>query len=331
MREQLHKARLLQSAEPGETPTSGTGILGLSTTSLAGALRRQPAPDVVVVGAAVDLGSATNPGARHGPEVLRRFSSPQLSLTDDDGRVRGVVDPVRGPSPLIGRTVLDIGDLFAVPNDPRQPRHKVYSAVEATVRSIAANGIRPLVLGGDHSITAPAYLATVADGTTNTLVVLDAHLDAEEPGITQFDQLTHVNFLSQILATQPQTTIYVLGARDLISPHLWPLPDRLKCLTVDDGLDELGRIPPTDIYLSVDADVLDPAFFPATGHPVPGGLSVDQLLKAIETVGSHHSVVAADLVEAVHSRDHDYTTGQVGGRVVRSLLEAMVSGVKDES
>lgn len=322
--DRLHKEGMIQRKPDLNAPLGPKreGVLGVPATSLAQALGRTPAPDIVVLGAAVDIGAASNPGARHAPEVLRRFSSRLLASADDDGRIKDVFDPAYGPSPLIGKAVLDIGDLFAAPSDPRQSRSKIYSAIEATVQSIVCNAVLPLLLGGDHSVTAPAYLA-VSDYRPTALVVFDAHLDAEESGITRFEELTHVNFLSQILALRPSTEVYVLGVREPVGANLWPLPDRLKCFNLSKGLAFLKTLPPTDLYLSVDVDVLDPSFFPATGHPVPGGLSVSELTQAIDEIGSHHRVVAADLVEAMHSREHDYTTGQVGGYVVRNLLEAL--------
>lgn len=219
----------------------------------------------MIIGAAVDLGSAAKPGARHAPEVLRRFSARTFSGTDAAGRITGIFDPVSGPSPLNGTAVSDIGDLFAVPDDPRRPRTTVYSSIEATVESVVCNGVRPLLIGGDHSVTSPAYLA-VSKHVRADLVVFDAHLDADESGVDSFEQLTHANFLSHVMSLRPGIDVYVLGVREPVGRQLWPLPDRLRCFSLADGLAHLSGMAPRDLYLSVDVDVLDPAFFPATGH-----------------------------------------------------------------
>jgi hypothetical protein len=158
--ERLRRDRMIQDGAPPAAGPYRQGILGLPFASLAQALYADPRPDIMVIGAAVDIGSAAKPGARHAPEVLRRFSGRTFSATDAAGRIVGVFDPINGPSPLNGTAVFDIGDLFAVPDDPRRPRSLVYSSIETTVESVVCNGVRPLIIGGDHSVTAPSYLTS---------------------------------------------------------------------------------------------------------------------------------------------------------------------------
>jgi agmatinase len=87
---------------------------------------------------------------------------------------------------------------------------------------------------------------------------------------------------------------------------------------VQDALAAVGEGP---VYISVDVDVLDPAFAPGTGTPEPGGLSSRELLWAVRTLASQVDVVGADLVEVlptlIGSSD---ITALVGDRIVREVL-----------
>jgi agmatinase len=332
---ELESSRLKSLCDAGMIDPAGAGcqrptrlaegILGIRATTFADALKRTPKADIVVFGAPTDAGAAAKPGARHGPDVLRRFSSRMLRDARETGEPADLYDPVTGPSPLNGCRVFDAGDLYPIGSALTRSRSQIYEAIESSVHAVVANKIKPLLLGGDHSITAPAFLAASADNPAS-LIIFDAHLDAEDSGIRQFEQLTHVSFISLIITLRPNSDIYVLGAREPIHGNLWPLPPQVKCLTVAAGTDLICQLPRSEVYISIDMDVLDPAIFPATGHPVPGGITLRELAQAVRDIGRAQNVAGADIVEVLHAPAHDYVSGLAGGHIVRTLMEAIAAG-----
>ena len=273
--------------------------------------------DVAIVGAPMDDLVSDRPGARLAPRAIRAASSPpgpHLEVKVD------AIATLR---------VLDFGDAPVIPADPERS----HAAIEATVGQVLTAGALPVVLGGDHSVTEPAIRACAAARGPVGVVHFDTHTDtgAEVFGVER----SHGTFMRRLIddgrvdpARYAQIGLrgYWPGEREFA----WQAERGVTSLFAHDvrdlGIREVVRrviaaVGPGPAYLTVDVDVLDPAFVPGTGTPEPGGLSASELLLGVRTVAAELELVGADVVEvipiAIGTAD---ASALVAERVVREVL-----------
>ena len=225
--------------------------------------------------------------------------------------------------------VVDFGDAPVVPADAAATD----AAIEATVRAVADAGVLPVVLGGDHSITHPAVRARRGDGPPLGLLQLDAHADTAEEvfGValshgTQMRRLVQDGHVDparfaqlglrgywpgpEVFAWQREQGITTLRAHELRAAGL--------PAAVDAAAAAVGQGP---AWLTVDIDVLDPAFAPGTGTPEPGGLTSEELLWLVRELASRCTLAGLDVVEVSPMEEgSDDRTALVASRVVRQAL-----------
>lgn len=285
------------------------------------------APDVAIIGAPFDMAVTHRPGARFGPRAIRgagyltAWSLHHLGL---------------GIEPMTVLTAIDAGDAFCPPSDIERS----HEAIREKLRGLytAAPAVIPIVLGGDHSITYPAA-GTVADHHDRRvgIVHFDAHADAADASFGQ--HLSHGTPMRRLIEAG-----HVAG-RNFVQVGLrgyWPPPDVMAWMrdqgmrshtiyeieergfdvvlreAIEQALDSCDSL-----YLSVDIDVLDPAFAPGTGTPEPGGLESRELLRAVRKIACELPVVGVDIVEVSPPYDPAGITAEVAFRVG---LEA-ISGI----
>jgi agmatinase len=273
--------------------------------------------DVAIVGAPMDDLVSDRPGARLAPRAIRAASSPPgphlEAKVDAIARLR----------------VLDFGDAPVIPADPLRS----HAAIEATVGQVLAAGALPFVLGGDHSVSEPAVRACAAARGPVGVVHFDTHTDtgAEVFGVER----SHGTFMRRLIDdgqvdarryAQIGLRGYWPGEREFA----WQAERGVTSLFAHDvrdlGIREAVRraveaVGPGPAYLTVDVDVLDPAFVPGTGTPEPGGLTASELLLGVRTVAAELELVGADVVEviptAIGTAD---ASALVAERVVRETL-----------
>jgi agmatinase len=274
--------------------------------------------DVVVVGAPTDDLVSNRPGARFGPRAIRAArSSPGAHL---EAKVDAFVE----------LRMADFGDAPVVPADPA----RTHAAIEQTVTQVLEAGAIPIVLGGDHSISEPDIRAcSVRHGGPIGLVHFDTHTDT---GTQVFGvDVSHGTPMYRLVEegrVDPRRYVQI-GLRGY-----WPGPPefewqedhRIMSFFAHDvravGIEEIVRralevAGDGPCFLSIDVDVLDPAFAPGTGTPEPGGLTPAELFWAARTVAAGVDLVGADVVEviptAVGSAD---ITALVAERTVREVM-----------
>jgi agmatinase len=273
--------------------------------------------DVAIVGAPMDDLVSDRPGARLAPRAIRGASSPP------------------GPHLEVGidafaeLRVVDFGDAPVIPADPETS----HAAIEATVGQVLAAGVLPVVLGGDHSITEPSLRACAGTHGPVGLVHFDTHTDTGEEvfGV----EFSHGTFIRRLVDQG-----HIDGARyaQIGLRGYWPGPEEfgwqaehgITSLFMHDvrdlGIREVVRrtiaaVGPGPTYLTVDVDVLDPAFVPGTGTPEPGGMTAVDLLLAVRTVAAELDLIGADVVEVIPTGvgTDDYSA-LVAERVIREAL-----------
>jgi agmatinase len=273
--------------------------------------------DVAIIGAPMDELVTDRPGARMGPRAIRAASAPHGQHLE------------AGVDALEQLTVIDFGDAAIVPADPPTS----HAAITSLVAEVLAAGVLPYLLGGDHSITEPEARAHAPVHGPIGMVHFDTHTDTGEKQWGA--DLSHGTPMYRIVDQgyiDPRRYVQI-GLRGY-----WPGPvefgwQKEKGITSffahdvrDRGIravveETLRIVGPGPVLLTVDVDVLDPAFAPGTGTPEPGGLSSRELLWACRTVAENLELVGADVVEVaptmVGTAD---ITALVAERVVRETL-----------
>jgi agmatinase len=278
--------------------------------------------DVAIVGAPTDDLVSDRPGTRFAPRAIRAAScppGPHLEAGIDAFELLRVVD---------------FGDAPVLPADPARS----HAAIESTVGEVLAAGAIPIVLGGDHSIAEPDIRACAARHGPLGLVHLDAHTDtgSEVFGVeashgTPMRRLVEAGHVDPARYAQVGLRGYWPGEaefawqaeRGIASIFMHEVRGQGIDAAVERAVAAAGEGP---VFLSVDVDVLDPAFAPGTGTPEPGGMSSAELLRACRLLAGRVELVGAELVEAiptaVGSAD---VTALVAERTVREILTGIAS------
>ena len=237
--------------------------------------------------------------------------------------------------PLTELGVVDLGDVEM----PSGETERSLAALEDAVRTVAAEGVIPVILGGDHTIALPDVTGvahTVGWGRVS-VIHFDAHADT---GDSQFGTLyghgTPMRRLIESGACRGDRFLQV-GLRGY-----WPEPETLRWMAdqqmrsfemteiVDRGLDavldEAMAVALTEcdaVFLSIDVDVVDPGSAPGTGTPEPGGLTSRQLLDAVRRLTMELPVAGLDIVEVSPPYDHAEVTAYLANRVVLEALSGI--------
>lgn len=273
--------------------------------------------DVAIVGAPMDDLVSDRPGARLAPRAIRGASSPpgphlEVKL-DAFAELR----------------VVDFGDAPVIPADVDVS----HGAIEATVGQVLAAGALPVVLGGDHSITEPSVRAVAARHGPVGMVHFDTHTDT---GVEVFGvERSHGTFIRRLIeAGQLDGRRYAqIGLRGYWpgeAEFAWQAEQGITSFFMHDvrdhGIVEVVRraieaVGEGPVYLTVDVDVLDPAFVPGTGTPEPGGMTAVDLLLAVRTVAAELQLIGFDVVEVIPtSVGTNDASALVAERVVREAL-----------
>jgi agmatinase len=275
--------------------------------------------DVAIVGAPMDDLVSDRPGTRFAPRAIRAASCPPGPHLE------------AGVDAFAALRIADFGDAPVLPADALRS----HAAIEATVGQVLAAGAIPVVLGGDHAITEPSVRACAAVHGPVGMVHFDTHTDtgAEVFGV----EISHGTFIRRLVDQGAiDAARYVqIGLRGYWPGEAefgWQAERGITSLFAHDvrdlGIREVVRRAIAavgaggPVYLTVDVDVLDPAFLGGgTGTPEPGGMTPTELLLAVRTVATELDLVGADVVEViptgVGSAD---LSALVADRIVREAL-----------
>ncbi|MGC5561934.1 arginase family protein [Streptomyces sp. FR-108] len=307
----------------GTAVRPGAGALGLPAADADALLSGALTADAVLLGLPSDAGVTSVPGQRHGPEIFRKLSPGHDWTVTEDGALGGVLDPLTGGPVLDGRRVFDLGDLGSVPLDPRVDRATYYRAVTGLAQRLAGTSATPLFIGGDHALSAPVATGLAAEHGSLHMVCFDAHCDYSSRPMPGLADITHGDFLGHLLQTGVLSGCDLYGVRTFLPASWGPLPPNLRCSYAYD-FPEPADGEGTATYLSIDLDAIDPAEFPATGHPEAGGYRLRELLTAVEHVCRTRRVVAVDIVEALQDDRENRATSATISTLVMSCLRALL-------
>ena len=288
--------------------------------------------DIAIIGAPVDMGVVGRPGARYGPRAIR-----QADYWPKPAKSSNLYHLNLEVFPLKEMNVVDFGDA----NCPPSSLEKSHEAVENKVTEALDADAIPIVLGGDHSITWPSATAVAKKyGYGNVgMVHFDAHADTRESSYGDV-LIGHGSPMRRLIESGaiPGKNFVQVGLRGPWPPPVdqkwmkdqgmrWHLMaeiekkgfDSVLEMAISEALDG-----PDKLYISVDVDVMDPAFAPGTGTPEPGGISSLELLRAIREIVLSKGMVAMDVVEVapVYDQPGDITA-QAAHRCIYEAISAL--------
>lgn len=264
--------------------------------------------DVVVLGIPFDAAVSNRPGARFGPQAIRRASAifdndPQYPFARDLFETMAVAD--------YGDVLLDYGNHRETPE-----------RIERHAAEILSTGAYLLGLGGDHFVTWPLLKAHAAKHGPLALVHFDAHQDTwDDDG----ERIDHGSFVARAVregVIDAPRSIQIgirtqapedFGIRIL---HGHQVEDMSAQAIADAIIDHVGSVP---CYLTFDIDCLDPAFAPGTGTPVAGGPSSAKILSVLRKLGGL-DIRGSDVVEVAPAYDHADITAIAGATVAMYML-----------
>ncbi len=273
--------------------------------------------DIVIVGVPYDGGVTNRPGARHGPRAVRDLSS----------MIRKV-NQATGAAPFDEATVVDGGDIWAERPFRLEDAHV---EIEAGFRRLRESGAVPLAVGGDHSISLPAFRALFGGGPPVGMVHIDAHCDTGDDYLgSRFHHGAPFRRAVEEGLLDPGRTVQIGIRGSLFDPDMWRFSyeSGMRVLPMEEvheiGPKEVARIARETVgggpaYLSFDIDSLDPAFAPGTGTPEVGGFSTAEALALLRGLAGV-DFVAGDLVEVAPPFDSAGVTALAGANILFEML-----------
>lgn len=269
-----------------------------------GSIADWEAAKLILLGVPMDCTTSFRPGARFGPSKVREVSDGleeysfylDRSLTDvayyDAGDVPVVFGDVDTTLALIKRVITELVSLEKV----------------------------PLLIGGEHLVSLPAIQALADQHGKLTVLHFDAHADLRDEYLGQ--RLSHATVMRRVTERIGPRNLYQFGIRSGTEKefgfgyqHTRFYPDAVL-EPLRDCLAELGQEP---VYVTIDIDVVDPAFAPGTGAPEPVGCTSREIMEVVHLLGCLN-VVGLDIVELSPSLDYGDTTAILVAKLVREAL-----------
>jgi len=244
-------------------------------------------------------------GADHGPRELRLAS-----------------DSIETYSPFLGRDLEDlaIADLGDCELGDGSPREQLGRAREE-IRRFWRPGLRPVMLGGDHTATLPVIEILAPAIPELRILQLDAHPDLREEFLGE--RYNYASAMARVMDVVAPERVYQVGMRtgareeyQRKAPHLFPAHRTRPLDAVRSLLPELAAHP---LYVTVDVDVLDPSEAPGTGAPEPCGITAAELVEIVRLLAPC-SIVGTDLMEVAHAWDPSGRTGITASWILREAI-----------
>jgi agmatinase len=210
----------------------------------------------------------------------------------------------------------DIGDLdIGVGNIPY-----ALSTIHNTTKSILADGKKPMMVGGEHLVSYSTIKAMYEKYPDLRVIHFDAHTDLREDFLGNV--MSHATFMRHVHKFLGDNRIYQFGIRsgdkeefEWSKEHV--IQQKYDISNLSKVIEVIKQYP---VYVTIDLDVLDPAYFPGTGTPEPGGISFKELLWAFSEFEKLNNFVGADIVELSPMLDASGASTMVAIKALRELV-----------
>jgi len=269
-----------------------------------GARRDPNGCKVGLFGVPYDGTTSFRPGTRFGPSAVRDVSTgletycPQLDLD------------------LEAMAYADLGAV-EIPFGAPEP---VLEAVHQATIEVLGLQLKPLMLGGEHSISSGAVAAVAKQHPDLALVQLDAHADLRDEWLGS--RYSHACAMRRCLEVLPSQELLQIAIRSGTKDEFLELHSSDRLVPFDQMVSRLQSLRGQPLYLTVDLDWFDPAVMPGTGTPEPGGFLWQHFAELVSEL-RHHQLVGADVVELAPQLDPSGISSVLAAKVTRSLLLLM--------
>ncbi|CVI73313.1 Agmatinase [Clostridiales bacterium CHKCI001] len=262
--------------------------------------------ETVLFGAPFDSTTSYRPGTRFGSSAIRRESYGIESYSPYQDK------------DLYDGAVMDSGDLELCFGDTRQ----ALDAIQERAEQILLDGKRPFLLGGEHLVTLGAFRAIAKHYPEVSIIHFDAHADLREEYLNV--KLSHACVLRRCWELIGDGRIFQFGIRSGDREEFrWGNEHVITRKFDFEGLEAvLEQLKGKPVYFTLDLDVLDPSVFPGTGTPEPGGVSFEQLRRAVLLVCRNANIVGCDVNELSPHYDPSGISTAVACKIVREMLLA---------
>jgi len=269
---------------------------------------------VVFLGVPLDVTSSYRSGTRFAPAKIREASANLETYLMSAG-----LDVFE----RLG--ISDLGDLSVIPTDLAATGERIRKVLQ----ELREDGKISALLGGEHTLT---YFA-VQGFKDAFLIQLDAHRDLRDEYLG--DKVCHATAMRRVLDFLPDERLIQVGVRSCSKEEAeFARATKIQAYTTEQVLENprkviseiVEKVGEKNVYLTIDIDVLDPAFAPAVATPEPGGLSTLGLLGLVRELGELN-IRAFDVVEVAPAFDTG-ATAFAAARVIYELLAAMAVSLK---
>ena len=263
--------------------------------------------DIVLFGAPFDSTTSFRAGTRFGPSAIRHESfgietySPYQDKDMED------------------ISVMDSGDIELAIGDTEG----VLKQIEERTEIILENNKLPFMVGGEHLVTLGAFRAVQKKYPDVHIIHFDAHADLRENYLGV--ELSHASVIRRCWDIIGDGKIFQFGIRSGERAEFMWAKDHTKMKKFSlDGIEEvIESLKGKDVYFTVDLDVLDPSVFPGTGTPEAGGVTFEELRKAVTKVCRMCNIVGCDVNELSPHYDQSGVSTAVACKIIREMLLAL--------
>ena len=258
----------------------------------------------VLLGIPFDANSSWLRGAAGAPPIIRvAFRSDSSNSWTETGVDLGAEG-----------AYCDAGDLKFTFEEP-------FAAIEHNVGELLDKGLRPVSLGGDHSITLPIIRAFAKRVSGLTILHFDAHPDLYDE--LEGNRHSHACPFARIMEEGAAKRLIQVGIRTM-NGHQREQAKRFGVEVI-----EMRHLPALDrmkvegpIYISFDMDALDPACAPGISHREPGGMMVREAIAHLHAITG--KIAGADIVEFNPAQDSTQITAMVAAKILKEILGKMI-------
>ena len=263
--------------------------------------------NVSLLGVPYDGTSCFRPGSRFGPSAVREDSygietyCPQLDIDLED------------------INFADLGSLDVPIGDAELTLDYISDATNILLK----NNLKPLIIGGEHSITSGVIKSIITNYPDLIMLQLDAHADLRDEWLGS--KLSHACTMKRCLEILPSKKIFQIGIRSGTKSEFLEMNNSKRLIqhtlgenakSLEEALKSFKGRP---IYLTFDLDWFDPSVMPGTGTPEPGGYFWGDFAAIINVIKSHN-LIGADVVELSPKLDNTGISSILAAKVIRSLI-----------
>ncbi|MFT4759178.1 MAG: arginase [Paraglaciecola sp.] len=242
------------------------------------------------------------------------LAPPRIRLMDSEGSANTFCE--NGKAIESGKFYNDLGDISFEKRDAKS----VYKTIKKRVKKALKSGDKLLCLGGDHSVSFPIIEVHTKQYKSLNVLHLDAHADLYDD--FEGNPFSHASPFARLMEKGLINSLTQVGIRTF-NTHQKEQAKRFKVNVIEmkDFNFNFIKSLKGPLYISLDLDVLDPAFAPGISHHEPGGMTTRELIKIIQSIKV--PIIGADIVEYNPTRDVRNMTAMVAYKMMKELMSKM--------